>query len=92
MKLTPKKVIVTNIIVLLLTLGDKIFNYFYLVKYTKAFSDNDYGVIRIGTDLTNLYLMPSNDVLIPIPDYSIYIIVFGLIINLFFFYSYIRKK
>lgn len=92
MKLTPEKVIVTNIIVLLLTFGAKIFNYFYLLKFVKAFSNNDYGVIRIGANFTNLYLMPSNDVLILIPDYSIYIIVFGLIINSFFFYSYIRKK
>lgn len=80
MKLTLNKVLAINIITLLLVLCTKIW---YCMDFNKIIKGlyNQFGV-RMGLKLTEMHIQTSNDTFIIIPDFSIYIIVIGIIINL----------
>lgn len=45
----------------------------------------------IGTDFFNIGIQISDDVLVIIPDFSIYVLLAGLLINLFFLYRSCKK-
>jgi hypothetical protein len=89
MKLTFKKVLTVNIILLLILICSKIWYFKYFNKMAKVLY-NSVGA-RTGANFTNLYLQLSNDVLIVIPDFSVYIIIIGLIINLILYVVVLKK-
>ena len=79
-----KKMIITNIILFLTVICSKIW---YVAEINKI-----KHLEGIGADFFTLCLRVSNDCLFSIADFSAYIILFGLFINLFFLYRLYRSS
>jgi hypothetical protein len=76
-----KKIVITNIILFLTVFFAKVLHFIELKKLSQV------GPIKgIGTDFFNLGIGISDDVLVIITDFSIYVLSIGLLINLFFLY------
>lgn len=61
-------------------------------QFTELKKVNNVRAIKgIGTDFFNIGIRISDDVLVIIPDFSIYVILAGLLINLFSLYRSCKK-
>jgi SUMO ligase MMS21 Smc5/6 complex component len=87
-----KKVIITNLILTLLIICAKVWNYISLGNLIKYYTESGIGISMLRTDFFNLYVYKSKDAAIAFTDFSIYVLIIGLLTNLFFLYNSVRKN
>ncbi|WP_048602028.1 hypothetical protein [Rubeoparvulum massiliense] len=84
-----KKVVSTNILLFLAIIGSKLWYFMELRKWSNIFSEHGGG--KVESVLNHLYLYQHEDVIIAVTDYTIYIIILGLLINLLFLFQASKK-
>lgn len=76
-----KKVIITNVVILVMIIALKI-QHIYSINSIPA------NIRGIGEDFFNFYAQISDDVIFKVQDFSVYILLIGFAINLYFLYRY----
>jgi hypothetical protein len=82
-----KKVILTNIVLFITVFCLKIWHFTELKK-----ANHLEWIKGIGTDFFNTVIQISDDVLVIIPDLSIYVLLIGVLINLFFLCTFCKRS
>ncbi|MCX7904407.1 MAG: hypothetical protein N2486_07825 [Caloramator sp.] len=81
-----KKIIITNIILFLTVIGTKI-RYFIEARKVSQLTP-----VEVSVDFNHLYVQISNDGFICYTDFSIYVLLIGLLINLFFLFRTNKRE
>jgi hypothetical protein len=87
-----KKVIAFNISLIILVICIKIWNFVSLKALMDYYSESGIKVWMTYENIFKQYLYKSSDARRLITDYSIHVLIIGLLVNIFFLYKSFQKR